>query len=116
MLLCTRNDTPSRVLVRPESLLTNEKGKAVFTVNVISYLTGGAFITFTADRSSAVVENQLHLTVDGERACPARDDRLAIRRLVFAFGPLQVNQVSSCGCVPLPAHRAISVSPHDVQR
>ncbi|MFQ5861766.1 MAG: hypothetical protein ACE5IC_01455, partial [Candidatus Brocadiales bacterium] len=37
VLVRARSDTPSRVLITPESLLTDEEGKAVFTANAVSH-------------------------------------------------------------------------------
>ncbi|MHC4197563.1 MAG: hypothetical protein ACYSRP_06595 [Planctomycetota bacterium] len=50
------SDTPSRVLVQPESLLTDKEGKAVFTANAITHFPGTAYIIFTADGLSTKVE------------------------------------------------------------
>ncbi len=51
-----KSDTPNRISVTPESLYTNEEGKAVFTVNAISYVPGTAQIVFTANGLTAKVE------------------------------------------------------------
>lgn len=50
-----KSDMPSRALVTPDSLLTNDKGIAVFTVTGIADMPGRAHITFTADGLSAAV-------------------------------------------------------------
>lgn len=46
---------PERALVEPESLLTNEEGKAVFTIRGL-YIPGKALITFEAGGVSDQVE------------------------------------------------------------
>ena len=54
--VAAKSDTPNRVSVTPESLYTNEEGKAVFTVNAISYVPGTAHIVFTASGLSVKVD------------------------------------------------------------
>ncbi len=56
VLVRARSDTPPRVLVTPESSLTDEEGKAIFTANAISHFPGTAHIIFTADGLSVEVE------------------------------------------------------------
>lgn len=50
------SDTPARVVVRPERLLTNGEGVAVFTARGISRFPGAALITFDAEGLSASVK------------------------------------------------------------
>ncbi len=56
VLVRAKSSMPNRALVTPESLLTNEEGKAVFTINAVSHLPGTAYITFTADGLSVEVK------------------------------------------------------------
>ncbi len=56
VLVRAESDTPARVVVVPESLLTNAEGRAVFSANGISRFPGAAYITFVADGLSAQVE------------------------------------------------------------
>ncbi|MEE9201114.1 MAG: hypothetical protein V3V45_06710 [Candidatus Brocadiales bacterium] len=56
VLVRAESDTPARVIVAPESLLTNVEGRALFSANGISHFPGTAYITFVADGLSAQVE------------------------------------------------------------
>ncbi len=51
-----RSDTPARVTVSPERLLTNGEGVAVFTASGISRFPGAAHIIFDAEGLSASVK------------------------------------------------------------
>lgn len=59
VLVQAESDTPSRALVTPESLLTNDEGVAIFTVTGISHMPSRAHITFTTDGLSAEVRTIL---------------------------------------------------------
>lgn len=55
VLVRASSDMLERALVEPESLLTNEEGKAVFTIRGL-YFPGKAYITFEAGGVSDQVE------------------------------------------------------------
>lgn len=59
VLVQAKSDMPSRALVTPDSLLTNNEGIAIFTVTAIADMPGRAHITFTADGLSAEVITHL---------------------------------------------------------
>ena len=55
VLVQAKSNMPSRALVTPDSLLTNNEGIAIFTLTGIADMPGRANITFTADGLSAAV-------------------------------------------------------------
>jgi hypothetical protein len=62
VLVTAKSDTPNRISVTPESVHTNEEGKAVFTINAISHIPGTAHIVFTANGLTAEVETDFIYT------------------------------------------------------
>jgi hypothetical protein len=57
VLVTASSDTPNRASVEPDSVKTDEKGKAIFTVKGVAYVSGSkAIITFKAGEAVGRVE------------------------------------------------------------